>query len=201
MSAHEPPIRPWTAPTSPEAEALAAALRQLVPRLKTPRLILRAPQKSDFAAWAEVLCTDRAKNIGGPVSEAQAWFDFCLNTANWFLRGHGMWTVERRASDVLANEDRAGEILGFVLLGFEPGDREPELGFLFRAGGEGQGFAGEAAAAARDHGFGPLQLAALVSYIAPENARSLALVRRLGARPDGRLDGCEIWRHQPRGKP
>ena len=192
----ESPIRPWSAPTSPEAEALAETLRALIPRLDTPRLTLRAPQKFDFAAWAEVLCTARAEHIGGPVSEDQAWFDFCLNTANWFLRGHGMWTVEATKS-----ADRAGEVLGFILIGFEPGDREPELGYLFRQNAGGQGFATEAALAARDFALNRLRLPTLVSYIAPENARSLALARRLGATPEGSIDGCEIWRQHPKGTP
>ena len=184
-------IHPWTAPTSPEAEALAASIRALIPRIDTTRLTLRAPQKSDFTVWAEIFCTDRAEHIGGPVSQDAAWFDFCLNRANWLLRGHGMWTVE----------DRHHQVLGFVLIGLEPGDQEPELGYLFAAAGEGQGYATEAATAARDHALTRLRLPALVSYIAPANARSRAVARRLGATPDGDIDGCEIWRHAPKGRP
>ena len=163
--------------------------RLKTPRIDTARLTRRAPRRTDFATWAEVLCPVRAKYIGGPVSEDQAWFDFRLNTANRLPRGHAMWTVE----------DRSGEGLGFVLIGFEPGEREPELGSLFRAGAEGQGHATEAAAA-RDHALDRLRLPALVCDIAPDIARSLALARRFGATPEGHLDGCQIRRHHPKGQ-
>lgn len=182
-------IHPWSAPTSPEAEALAATLRRLVPRVETARLILRAPERADFAAWAEVFCTDRALHMNGPFADDEAWLDFCMNCANWMLRGHGLWTVT----------DKAGAVLGFVLIGFEPGDQEPELGYMLVAAAEGQGFATEAVTAARDHALQRLHLSSLVSYIAPANARSRAVARRLGAQPDGQIDGCEIWRHAPKG--
>jgi RimJ/RimL family protein N-acetyltransferase len=184
------PIRPWSAPTSPAAEALAASLRGLVPRIDTVSLTLRAPQRKDFAAWAAIFCSDRAVHMDGPCSEDEAWFDFSLNCASWMLRGHGMWTVT----------GKAGEVLGFVLIGMEPGDQEPELGYMFVESAEGQGHATEAAAAARDFALTRLQLPSLVSYIAPDNARSRAVARRLGAFPDGEIDGCEIWRHAPKGQ-
>lgn len=52
-------------------------------------------------------------------------------------------------------------------------------------------------AAARDPALDRLRLPARVSDI----ARSLALARRFGAPPEGQLDGCEIWRHHPKGQP
>lgn len=185
------PIDPWTAPTSPGAAALAASLGALIPQIETERLTLRAPQRGDFSVWCEIFCTDRAAHMDGPSSAEDAWFDFCLNTANWLLRGHGMWTVE----------DRGQRVLGFVMIGFEPGDHEPELGYMFLEPAEGQGYATEAATAARDHALTRLRLPSLVSYIAPANARSRAVARRLGATPDGHIDGCEIWRHAPKGMP
>lgn len=183
------PVHPWTAPTPREAEALAAALRELVPRIETARLTLRAPQRGDFTAWAGIFCSDRALHMDGPFSEADAWLEFCLNCATWLLRGHGMWTVV----------EKTGAVVGFVLIGFEPGDQEPELGYMFLKTAEGRGLATEAATAARDHALTRLHLPALVSYIAPGNDRSRAVARRLGARPDGEIDGCEIWRHAPKG--
>jgi RimJ/RimL family protein N-acetyltransferase len=183
-------VRPWTAPVPPASAALAAAFRDLVPRLTTARSVLRAPVLADFGLWCDILCTDRARHIGGPSTPDAAWFDFCLNVASWALRGHGMWTVT----------DAADVPLGFVLLGFEPGDREPELGYLFGAAAEGRGLATEAAMAARDHATGVLRLPSLVSYVAPENARSAAVARRLGAWRDGTVEGCDVWRHHPKGQ-
>jgi RimJ/RimL family protein N-acetyltransferase len=177
---------PWlhtpTAGTAAQADRLAA----LVPVLETGRLRLRAPALADFPAWAEIMTTPRAIHLGGPMTEPEAWDDFCRAVAVWLLRGHGLWTVEPHSG---------GEPLGFVLIGFEPGDVEPELGWLFRAGAEGRGYAAEAATAARDHAFGRLGLTGLVSYIAPGNDRSIRLAERLGAWPEGQLDGSLVYRH------
>lgn len=179
---------PWTHPLTAGCAAQAARVAACVPVLRTPRLTLRAPVLADFAAWAEIVCSDRGTHIGGPFSQDEAWDDFCRAVAVWMLRGHGLWTVT-------VGE---GEVAGFALVGFEPGDAEPELGFLFRAAFEGKGLALEAAAAARDHAFDVLGLPALASYVAPENPRSARLAARLGAEclPD-LLDGSQVWRHHP----
>ncbi|MFQ6753062.1 GNAT family N-acetyltransferase [Cereibacter sphaeroides] len=176
---------PWTHPLTRAAAMQAASLAAAVPELATPRLRLRAPRLEDFATYAEIVGSDRGLDVGGPMAPAEAWNDFCRMVATWLLRGHGLWSVERR-----------GELLGFVLIGMEPGDPEPELGFLFTAEAEGQGHAQEAAEAARAHAFGALGLPGLVSCIAPGNFRSRRLAERLGARPDpGTLDGVLVYRH------
>lgn len=179
---------PWSYPLAEGAAALAARLAGTVPVLLTPRLMLRAPVIADFAAWAEIVCSGWGAHIGGPFGMDEAWDDFCRAVAVWMLRGHGLWTV-------VAGE---GEVAGFVLVGFEPGDAEPELGFLFREGYEGKGLAAEAAVAARDHAFDILGLPVLASYVAPDNLRSARLVQRLGAEPvAGLQDGSQVWRHHP----
>lgn len=186
MTPHETPI-------AGAAATFAATLSDRLPVLATARTRLRAPRLTDFDAWVEVLCGANSEQLGGPFTRDQAFAEFCASVSMWLLRGHGLWTVE--ALD-------GSDILGFVLLGFEPGDQEPELGYLFRTGAQGQGLAQEAASAARDHALKVLHLPGLVSYIAPENTRSQALARRLGARYDGRGEGmgegCEIWRHAPK---
>jgi RimJ/RimL family protein N-acetyltransferase len=89
-----------------------------------------------------------------------------------------------------------GATLGFVLINMEPGDEEPELGYLFLQSAEGHGYASEAARVARDHARDVLNLPSLVSYVDPENHRSSALAKRLGARLDEQMvDGSQVWRH------
>lgn len=184
-------MTPWSAPLTPAAAMQAARLAAEVPEIATDRLRLRAPRLDDFAVYAEIATSDRAAGIGGPMTEAGAWDDFCRMVATWLLRGHGVWTVE---------EQTGGNTVGFVLIGFEPGDAEPELGYLFRATAEGQGYATEAAAAARDHGFARLRLPALVSYVAPDNLGSRRVASRLGAVADARpFDGSLVFRHSPTG--
>jgi len=185
MIAHETPI------PGPAAD-FGAALSARVPLLETARTRLRAPRLTDFDAWVAVLCGPASDHLGGPFTRDEGFGEFATSIGLWLLRGHGLWMVESRAT---------GETLGFVLLGFEPGDREPELGYLFLPAAEGQGLAFEAAFAARAHAVTTLRLPSLVSYVAHDNRRSAALARRLGARADGAMTGCTIWRHHPKGAP
>jgi RimJ/RimL family protein N-acetyltransferase len=173
------------------AAALAARLAAQIPVLETARLRLRAPRIEDFPAYAGIVATERGVHVGGPLTREEAWLDFAQMVAGWTLRGHGVWSVERRAD---------GALLGFVPLGFEPGDEEPELGFLFGAEAEGRGYAREAALAARDFAFGPLGWKTVVSYVAPQNDRSIRLAERMGARREPRtLDVVLVFRHLARG--
>ena len=188
---------PWErAPDGPAAGIAAgpaAGIAAAIPELGTQRLRLRAPRIGDFAAYAGIATTERGVHIGGPMTREEAWLDFVQLVAGWTLRGHGVWSVERRAD---------GALVGFVLIGLEPGDLEPELGFLFVAGAEGHGYAREAAAAARDFAHGALGWDTIVSYIAPENARSIRLAERLGARREARTEGgALVFRHGRGGAP
>ncbi|QGY00441.1 N-acetyltransferase [Roseovarius faecimaris] len=174
------------------AAGMAARFAALVPVLTTERLTLRAPQAADFALYAEIACGPRSKGIGGPMTRDEAWYDFATLASCWMLRGHGGWTITLT---------RTGAPIGFALIGAEPGDQAPELGYLLIEAQEGQGYATEAAEAVRDYAFGTLRLPELVSYIAPGNARSVAVAERLGAIRSGNVTYPEgdtpalVYRH------
>jgi len=170
------------------AASFAATLSGMLPEIETARLRLRAPRLEDFDAWAEIFTGPAAPHLGGPFDRNEAFIEFLASCGTWLLRGHGPWTVEHK---------RSAGILGFVLLGFEPGDAEPELGYLFRPAAEGRGYATEAVQAARTHAFTALGLARVVSYISPENAPSARLAHRVGAVQDGMHDGSQVWVHKP----
>ena len=172
---------PLTDAMATQAAATGAAL----PQLRTARTVLCAPSLVDFTAYRAIACSERGQYMGGPMTQPEAWDDFCRMVATWVLRGHGVWSVK----------GVEGTTLGFVLVGLEPGDLEPELGFLFLACHEGRGLAHEAASAARDHAFGVLGLTTLVSYIDPANSRAQSLAARLGAVQEGRADGSNVWRY------
>lgn len=164
----------------------------MIPVLQTPRLILRAPVAADFAAYAETLASPRADHIGGPCDRREAWLDFCQDIASWHLRGYGAWTITETPDDTSR---------GTVMLHHEVGDPERELGWILHEGAEGRGLATEAATAARDFAFDALEWGTFVSYIAPENHRSIRVAERLGAtldpdaaKPVGYPD-CLIYRH------
>jgi RimJ/RimL family protein N-acetyltransferase len=179
---------PHERPIPGPADDFAATLSAQLPVLDTARLRLRATRLEDFDAWAEIFCGPAGPHLGGPFDRDDAFTEFAATCGLWLLRGHGLWTVELKAG---------GAVLGFVLIGFEPGDQEPELGYLFRPSAEGQGFATEAAATLRDHAFGALGMDRLVSYIAPENPRSARVAERLGAVRAADFDGAQVWVHRP----
>jgi RimJ/RimL family protein N-acetyltransferase len=169
------------------AADFAARLSAEMPVLETPRLRLRVPLLADFDAWAQVFTTEVSRFMDGPYDRDDAFTDFAASVGTWLLRGHGPLTIKDKAT---------GAALGFVLIGFEPGDLEPELGWFLLPGAEGRGIAAEAATALRAHAFGPLGMTRLVSYIDPANTRSRALAARLGAVPEGMVDGSEAWVHR-----
>lgn len=185
-------------PPAGSAAALAETVAAAIPVIETERTRLRAPRVADFDVYAEIMCGPRGTHLGGPLSRADAWTDFARMAAGWILHGHGLWCVEAR-------DDRRR--LGFVLIGLEPGDAEPELGFMFTEAVEGQGFAREAAGAARDFAWRRLALDSLVSYIDPENTRAIELALRLGAYRDSAAEArlaeptC-VYRHpRPEHRP
>jgi RimJ/RimL family protein N-acetyltransferase len=179
---------PHETPLPGPAADLAARIAAAIPVIETARLRLRAPRLTDLPAWHEIFLGPSAPFLGGPFDRDDSFTDFAATVGLWLLRGHGVWAVEPRDG---------GATLGFVLVGFEPGDREPELGYLFTPAGEGRGYATEAAQAARDWALHSMHLPSLVSYVAPDNTRSQRLAARLGAVPDGCEQGSTVWRHAP----
>lgn len=182
-------------PTPGPAAQIAAMFSALVPKIVTERFALRAARLSDFPAFVEVACTERGAYIGGPMSREDAWYQFATICSGWMLHGHGGWTIEDPSSL---------DVLGFVALGLEPGDTEIELGYLLTKSAEGRGIASETALAVRDWAEGELGLSGLVSYIDPENARSIALALRLGAARDRDAeavldDATHVYRHPGKG--
>lgn len=191
------PAYPWEAAPTGVAAARAAELTAMLPRLETTRLVLRAPMIGDFETYREILMSQRAVHMDGPLDRRGAWLDFAQVIATWILRGHGLFVIEARAT---------GETLGFTLIGFEHGDREPELGWFLTQAAEGHGFAFEAAQALRDWALATLDLPGLVSYIDPPNTRSIRLAERLGGWLDERASAdvsaaqggdVLVYRHWP----
>ena len=162
------------------------------PVIETERLILRAPAIADWPAWRTFVGSDRARYIGGPLDEAKAWRSFGHVVGMWVLRGYGSFVFTTRTSD--APLGMTGP--------WHPADwPERELGWtLWAPEAEGRGYAREAAEAARDHAFRDLGWDTAVSYIDPDNARSIALAERLGARRDMKAaypgdKPCYVYRH------
>ena len=166
------------------------------PVLTTERLELRRPTPDDFEAFVAFCASDRSKWVGGPADRADAWEGFALDLGHWEMRGYGYFFAFEGA-----------RAIGRVGLRRTEDRPEPELAYaLFDARYEGRGLAHEAALAVRDHGWRDQKLPSLVSYIDPENTRSIALAQRLGAMLDpaapkwAKHDSLSIYRHpKPEG--
>jgi RimJ/RimL family protein N-acetyltransferase len=171
------------------AAGIAAAAP--IPELRTERLRLRAPRASDLDAYAAFGASARARWVGGPFDRFQAFQKLCALVGHWSLRGFGRWMVADGETDAP---------LGVVGLLEAEGWPEPELAWVVFEAGEGRGVAHEAALAARRYAYDMLGWTTAMSLIAPDNSRSQALARRLGAvRTDNvfSIGGAtaEIWRH------
>lgn len=181
-------INPWEAKPVGQAAVAADRIAGALPRIATPRTIMRAPWIEDFQIYADIVMGERGQYIDGPMSRDEAWTDFCQMVAGWVLRGAGLWTVERQTD---------GKVIGFVMLNHELGDPEGELGFIFTEEGEGHGLAFEAARSGRNNAFNALSWETLVSYIDPRNQRAIKLAKALGAEHDPAADhaGCHTYRY------
>lgn len=163
----------------------AARYRAALPVLETGRLVLRAPTLDDLPVWTTI-CRD---SFGD--TEQEAWTEFSYYTSGWLLHGHGLFSVSLKDG---------GQLVGFVILGLEWDDQEPELGYLFSSEHRLKGYATEACLAVRDFGFDLLGSGQFVSYVSAANDRSNALARRLGAQRDRRAESVfgakqHVWRH------
>jgi RimJ/RimL family protein N-acetyltransferase len=151
-----------------------------VPRVRTERLLLRTWRRTDLAPFA-ALNRDPAVMEHFPSMRTRAESDALVRSFRrlWREDGHGPWAVERL-------ED--GAFIGFVGLvtprfeaHFTPA---VEVGWRLAHSAWGHGYATEAGRAALAFGFERLQLDEIVSFTAPANARSRAVMERLGMTHD-----------------
>ena len=163
------------------------------PVLATERLTLRAPGAQDWPAFAAFMTSPRSAFVRpADIDEGRIWRAFGHVIGHWVLRGFGNFVFTRTGDDAA---------LGMTGPWFPAGWPEREIGWsVWSEAGEGRGYAFEAAAAARDHAFRDLGWETAVSYIDPDNTRSIALAERLGARRDdaaARPDDapCLVYRH------
>lgn len=144
----------------------------MAPTLETERLTLRAMCMEDWPDYFDLMRSERARFMGGPLGEFSAWGMFCHDAGQWALMGHGALMIEERAT---------GLCLGQVGINHGPLFPEHELGWYVYEHAEGRGIAFEAARAFRDWASNVRRLPTLVSYMDPDNHRSARLAERLGA--------------------
>jgi ribosomal-protein-alanine N-acetyltransferase len=150
------------------------------PTLETPRLLLRQWRASDREPFAALNADPVVmEHFVAPIGQAESDAFVDRQIANLAGRGYGLWAVEVRDG---------APFIGFV--GLEsPAYEAPftpavEVGWRLARAAWGNGFATEAARAALDFGFDRLRLGEIVSFTAPANVRSIAVMERLGMTRD-----------------
>jgi RimJ/RimL family protein N-acetyltransferase len=146
-----------------------------IPTVTTARLRLRAFAAADLDAYAAMQANPEVMRYlvtGNTATRVQVWHTMASSLGQWALRGYGMWACEK-------SDD--GVFIGGVGI-FQPLDwPEPEVAYSLDRPFWGQGFATEAAAAARDWLFGHFPLPRAASLIRPDNLASKRVAERLGA--------------------
>ena len=144
----------------------------------TQRLILREMSMADL--------DDMAALLGDPEvmryyprprtrAEAQEWIEWNLRLYRDY--GFGLWAVQLRDS---------GEFVGDCGLTLQrvDGAEEIEVGYHVRVPLQGNGYATEAAAAARDYARDTLSLHRLIAIIDPANTPSQRVAAKIGLAPE-----------------
>jgi RimJ/RimL family protein N-acetyltransferase len=146
-----------------------------IPTVTTERLRLRAFQASDLDAYAAMQANPEVMRhmvMGRTSTRTEVWRTMATSLGAWALRGYGMWACEKIDDDTF---------VGSVGI-FQPLDwPEPEIAYSLDQPFWRQGFATEAAGAARDWLFEHFLFPRAASFIRPDNHASKRVVERLGA--------------------
>ena len=140
--------------------------------VRTDRLILRPFSGDDLPHYAAMNADPEIMAyLGGPITPQASWAQMEGANQSWRDNGFGKIAVERAAD---------GTFMGMCGLSREPWDTDLELGWRLARPFWGQGFASEAARAWLAHGFENLDLARIISIADVPNARSIAVMTRIG---------------------
>ena len=166
----------------------------MAPTLTSDRLLLTQMTLDHIHALYPLMGSARTGYMDGPFTKRAAWYLLAADVASWTLLGFGGWAITDR---------NTGQLLGQIALSQPPHYPERELGWLLFEHAEGQDYAHEAGKTVLAWARDAQNYITLVSYITPENSRSVALAKRLGAvldpnavLPDGdSIEDTVIYRH------
>jgi len=162
-------------PAGSTPDAPAASSRS--PTIETARLLLRLPRAGDFDAYADYMADpESAEFLGGVQPRSVAWRGFAQIVGAWELCGFSMFSVIEKAS---------GDWIGRVGPWMPEGWPGAEIGWGIIRSHCNRGYATEAARASMDWAFEALGWQDVVHTIAPDNAASQAVARKLGSRNRG----------------
>lgn len=151
----------------------------MIPVLESERLILRGIRQDDFPAYAEFYAGEASHFVGGPLEPSRSWRALAAAAGSWLLHGYGKFAVEEKAT---------GSFAGLVGPWFPEGWPEPEIAWTILPRFQRRGYGTEAARRALAFAYDDLGWTTAVSCIAADNAASVGIARRLGARFEGEAE-------------
>ncbi|MBF6221742.1 GNAT family N-acetyltransferase [Nocardia abscessus] len=147
--------------------------------LRTDRLTLRQWRDSDLDAWTEMNADPEVRRyFPDLMSRAQSAAAMSRYQAEIEQRGYGWWAVEVRASGRFVGLTGLGPVESYMPF------TGTEIGWRLARFAWGHAYATEAARACLAFGFDTLALSEIVAMTACANARSRAVMRRIGMRRD-----------------
>ncbi len=163
--------------------------------LETERLVLREPEPEDLDAFAPIFADPEViRHLGGFVrsrDEVRESIEALIR--HWRRYGVGHFTLVRKVDEGILG--RVG-LLVWDSENWQNGLRneltppyETEIGWTLGREHWGQGYATEAALAARDWVFSERDLTRLISLINVENQASIRVAEKLGAIPGRVVEG------------
>lgn len=150
-------------------------------KMETERLVLRRPGDGDLGQFLAYLNDPL-------VARYQSWESYTEKGAREVIERQkgvepgtpGQWFT------FAAELKETGHMIGHIALSVKADDpRQAEIGFTFARAQQGRGLAREATEAVLDYAFGVLGLHRVLAVADCENARSVALLERLGMRREG----------------
>jgi RimJ/RimL family protein N-acetyltransferase len=155
-----------------------------IPRLETPRLLVREYRMADFDAFAANSADADATVFTGLTDRRTAWRVFACHTGMWTLQGAGWWMLEQK---------EVGRTVGYVGAFLREGWPEIELGWVVYRAFWGNGFATEAMHEVIRYTIEVRREKRVTALIDPANGASLRVAARLGLQHESET---ECW-----GKP
>jgi RimJ/RimL family protein N-acetyltransferase len=160
--------------------------------VRTARLTLRRWREMDREAFAALNGHPGvARDLGGPLGRSQSDAKFDRYVATFERHGFCRWVLE----------DSQQRFLGYAGVMPSPPDHplgpHAEIGWRLVRSAWGQGYATEAAAAALLDAFTRIGLGEVLAYTSDDNARSQAVMRRLGLQRDPARDFSHVYDGRP----